>query len=126
MMIQVYKPGNRNFDYNGDYNLKPITCELKMKLKGEWVVTLRNPLDENMEATNFYAVEIITQHHLGIIVTRYTPGIKCYGAYVLNENTGEVDTCLLYTSKGNPRVIKTQTMHFPNRLIPPLNLKYIR
>ena len=49
MMIQVYKPGNRNFDYNGDYNLKPITCELKMKLKGEWVVTLRNPLDENME-----------------------------------------------------------------------------
>ena len=41
--------------------------------------------------TNFFAVEIITQHHLGIIVTRYTPGIKCYGAYVLNENTGEVD-----------------------------------
>ena len=43
---------------------------------------------------NFYAVEIITQHHLGIIVTRYTPGIKCYGAYVLNEQTGEVDTFL--------------------------------
>ena len=44
--------------------------------------------------TNFYAVEIITQHHLGIIVTRHTPGIKCYGAYVLNEATGEVDTFL--------------------------------
>ena len=44
--------------------------------------------------TNFYAVEIITQHHLGIIVTRYTPGIKCFGAYVLNEATGEVDTFL--------------------------------
>lgn len=43
---------------------------------------------------NFFAVEIITQHHLGIIVTRYTPGIKCYGAYVLNEATGEVDTFL--------------------------------
>ena len=43
---------------------------------------------------NHFAVEIITQHHLGIIVTRYTPGIKCYGAYVLNENTGEVDTFL--------------------------------
>ena len=39
-----------------------------------------------------FAVEIITQHHLGIIVTRYTPGIKCYGAYVLNEDTGKVDT----------------------------------
>jgi L-aspartate oxidase len=44
--------------------------------------------------THFYAVEIITQHHLGIIVTRHTPGIKCYGAYVLNEETGEVDTFL--------------------------------
>ncbi|MDR0976874.1 MAG: L-aspartate oxidase [Prevotellaceae bacterium] len=44
--------------------------------------------------TNFFAVEIITQHHQGIIVTRHTPGIKCYGAYVLNEETGEVDTFL--------------------------------
>ena len=44
--------------------------------------------------TNYYAVEIITQHHLGIIVTRHTPGIKCYGAYVLDEETGEVHTFL--------------------------------
>ena len=44
--------------------------------------------------THFYAVEIITQHHLGIIVTRHNTGIKCYGAYVLNEETGVVDTFL--------------------------------
>lgn len=44
--------------------------------------------------SNFYAVELITQHHLGIIVTRHTPGIKCFGAYILNEETGEVDTFL--------------------------------
>ncbi|MGL5938559.1 MAG: L-aspartate oxidase [Phocaeicola sp.] len=44
--------------------------------------------------THFYGVEIITQHHFGIIVTRHTPGIKCFGAYVLNEKTGEVDTFL--------------------------------
>ena len=44
--------------------------------------------------TDHYAVEIITQHHLGIIVTRYTQGIKCYGAYILDEKTGEVDTFL--------------------------------
>ena len=31
---------------------------------------------------------------MGIIVTRHTPGIKCFGAYVLNESTGEVDTFL--------------------------------
>lgn len=44
--------------------------------------------------SDHFAVEIITQHHLGIIVTRYTPGIKCYGAYIMNEKTGEVDTFL--------------------------------
>ena len=49
----------------------------------------------NIEIFNrHFAVEIITQHHMGIIVTRHTPGIKCYGAYVLNEDTGEVDTFL--------------------------------
>ena len=48
----------------------------------------------NIEIFNrHFAVEIITQH-MGIIVTRHTPGIKCYGAYVLNEDTGEVDTFL--------------------------------
>ena len=41
-----------------------------------------------------FAVEIMTQHHLGIIVTRRTPGIKCYGAYILNEKSGRVDTFL--------------------------------
>jgi len=35
-----------------------------------------------------FAVEIITQHHLGKIVTRRTPDITCYGAYILNEETG--------------------------------------
>ena len=44
--------------------------------------------------TNHFAVEIITQHHMGIIVTRHTPSIKCFGAYVLNEESGEVDTFL--------------------------------
>lgn len=37
------------------------------------------------------AVEIITQHHLGKIVTRRTPDITCYGAYVLNEETGRIE-----------------------------------
>ena len=39
-----------------------------------------------------FAVEIITQHHLGVRVTRRSPNIRCYGAYVLNEGT--VDTYL--------------------------------
>lgn len=36
---------------------------------------------------NHLAVEIITQHHLGIEVTRRTPDIECYGAYVLDPDT---------------------------------------
>lgn len=43
---------------------------------------------------NHYAVEIITQHHLGVEVTRKTPDIECYGAYVLNPDTQRIDTFL--------------------------------
>ena len=43
---------------------------------------------------NFFAVEIITQHHLGRVVTRRTPNIECYGAYILNPDTQKVDTYL--------------------------------
>ncbi len=32
---------------------------------------------------NHFAVEIITQHHLGVRVTRRSPNIQCYGAYVI-------------------------------------------
>ncbi len=38
------------------------------------------------------AVEIITQHHLGKVVTRRTPDITCYGAYILDEATGRIHT----------------------------------
>ena len=43
---------------------------------------------------NHFAVEIITQHHLGVRVTRRSPNIQCYGAYVLNPNKPKVDTYL--------------------------------
>lgn len=43
---------------------------------------------------NHFAIEIITQHHLGIEVTRQTPDIECYGAYVLDLETNKVDTYL--------------------------------
>lgn len=51
--------------------------------------------DKNIDVfEHHFAVEIITQHHLGKIVTRRTPDITCYGAYVLNEKTEKVDTFL--------------------------------
>ncbi|MDP4201863.1 MAG: L-aspartate oxidase [Bacteroidota bacterium] len=43
---------------------------------------------------NHFAIEILTQHHLGQIVTRHTPDIECYGAYVLDNNTRNIDTFL--------------------------------
>ena len=64
-----------------------------------------------------FAVEIITQHHLGRTVTRRTPDICCYGAYVLDERTGAVETFLaritvmatggvgaVYTTTTNPLI----------------------
>lgn len=75
----------------------------------------RHPNIEILE--NHFAVEIITQHHLGIRVTRRTPNIECYGAYVLNPDTGKVDTYLsritlvatggtgaIYAATSNPNI----------------------
>ncbi|MDL2213376.1 L-aspartate oxidase [Bacteroides sp. OttesenSCG-928-E20] len=53
---------------------------------------IRHPNIEIYE--NHFAIEILTQHHLGVTVTRQTPDIKCYGAYILNQQTGMVDTFL--------------------------------
>lgn len=33
-----------------------------------------------------FAIEIITQHHLGKVVTNATPDIECYGVYVMEKN----------------------------------------
>ncbi|MBD5230889.1 MAG: L-aspartate oxidase [Bacteroidales bacterium] len=67
--------------------------------------------------TDRCAIEIITQHHLGKTVTRRSPDITCYGAYVLDEASGEVDTFLsrvtvmatggcgtVYTTTTNPLI----------------------
>ena len=43
---------------------------------------------------NHFAIEILTQHHLGLIVTRQTPGVQCFGAYIMDILTGEIDTFL--------------------------------
>jgi len=39
-----------------------------------------------------FAIDLITQHHLGKLVKRYQTDIECYGAYILNLNTGEIIT----------------------------------
>lgn len=43
---------------------------------------------------HYFAIDIITQHHLGRNVTRLTPDIMCYGAYVFNKESKEIETFL--------------------------------
>lgn len=47
---------------------------------------------------HYFAVDLITQHHLGHMVTRLTPNIECYGAYALNKETNNIDTILARTT----------------------------
>ena len=47
---------------------------------------------------NHFAIDLITQHHLGIEVNRRTPDICCYGAYVLNCATNDIHTILAKTT----------------------------
>ncbi len=39
-----------------------------------------------------FALELITQHHLGNQITRETPNVDCYGAYVLNSVSNQIET----------------------------------
>ncbi len=43
---------------------------------------------------NHFAIDLLTQHHLGEIVTRHTRGLACFGAYVLNLENNAVETIL--------------------------------
>tara|TARA_Y100000589_G_scaffold321401_1_gene352734 strand:- start:1015 stop:2601 length:1587 start_codon:yes stop_codon:yes gene_type:complete len=43
---------------------------------------------------NHFALDLITQHHLGEKLTRKNNHIECYGAYVLNKASDEINTVL--------------------------------
>lgn len=43
---------------------------------------------------NHFSIDLITQHHLGKLVKRHHADTECYGAYVLNIETGEIITML--------------------------------
>jgi L-aspartate oxidase len=67
--------------------------------------------------THYFAVDIITQHHLGKEITKASADTECYGVYALNLKTGIVETLLsritlmatggagnVYMSTTNPRI----------------------
>ena len=45
-MIQVYQPGNTNYDQNGDMTLFPDSATVHSVLNGEWEAEISHPLDE--------------------------------------------------------------------------------
>ena len=62
---------------------------------------------------HWFVVDIITQHHLGYLVTKSTPDITCYGVYALNLNNNKIEKilarCTLMASGGVGQVYRTTT-----------------
>lgn len=60
-----------------------------------------------------FVVDIITQHHLGYLVTKSTPDIECYGVYVLNLGTNKIEKILskitMLATGGNGQVYRSTT-----------------
>ena len=55
----------------------------------------RIKMHKNIEVfEHYFAIDILTQHHLGQIVTRKTPDIECYGIYALNTRSNKITTFL--------------------------------
>jgi L-aspartate oxidase len=63
-----------------------------------------------------FVVDLITQHHLGYLVTKSTPDIECYGVYVLNRETNQIEKILsritLLATGGNGQVYRSTTNPF--------------
>ena len=60
-----------------------------------------------------FVVDIITQHHLGYLVTKSTPDIECYGVYVLNLENNRIEKIAakitLLATGGNGQVYRSTT-----------------
>ncbi|HMO63040.1 MAG TPA: L-aspartate oxidase [Ferruginibacter sp.] len=69
---------------------------------------------KNIQVINHcYVLDIITQHHLGYLVTKSTPDIECYGVYVLNLQNNKIEKILcsvtLLATGGNGQVYRSTT-----------------
>ncbi|MCR6722441.1 MAG: L-aspartate oxidase [Chitinophagaceae bacterium] len=60
-----------------------------------------------------FVIDIITQHHLGFLITKSSPDIECYGVYALNLETQQVEKILakttLLATGGNGQAYRTTT-----------------
>ncbi|NOT38514.1 MAG: L-aspartate oxidase [Saprospiraceae bacterium] len=62
---------------------------------------------------HYYAIDILTQHHLGYNVTRVMSDIECYGCYLLNLQNLQVETHLakitVLATGGSGQIYKATT-----------------
>jgi L-aspartate oxidase len=68
----------------------------------------------NIQLINhWFVVDVITQHHLGFLVTKSTTNIECYGVYVLNLRTNNIEKVIsrvsVLATGGNGQVYRTTT-----------------
>ena len=60
-----------------------------------------------------FVLDIITQHHLGYLVTKSSTDIECYGVYILNLTTNKIEKIIaavtLLASGGNGQVYRSTT-----------------
>ncbi|GAC1383166.1 MAG: hypothetical protein NVSMB45_10220 [Ginsengibacter sp.] len=63
--------------------------------------------------THCFVIDIITQHHLGFLITKSTPDIECYGVYVLNLQNNKIEKYIsrvtMLATGGNGQVYRTTT-----------------
>ncbi|MBL7684000.1 MAG: L-aspartate oxidase [Flavipsychrobacter sp.] len=43
---------------------------------------------------HWFVLDLITQHHMGMLVTKSTPDIDCYGVYALNTDNNKIEKIL--------------------------------
>ncbi len=60
-----------------------------------------------------FVIDLITQHHLGYMVTKATPDIECFGVYVLNLESRETEKIIskvtVFATGGNGQAYRTTT-----------------
>ncbi|MBS1566611.1 MAG: L-aspartate oxidase [Bacteroidetes bacterium] len=60
-----------------------------------------------------YVIDLLTQHHMGYLITKSTPDIQCYGVYALNLQTNHIEKILakitLLATGGNGQIYRTTT-----------------
>lgn len=77
------------------------------------LIAKANKLENIKIISHCFVLDIITQHHLGYLVTKSTPDIECYGVYALNLSNNKIEKILakvtLMATGGNGQIYRTTT-----------------